>query len=424
MNNYMRIYIVLFMVALSIGLYAQPPGTWYTSSSSPKKQLEEISGATISTVPVGSPTPVGESYTGPSQLELTMYYNQQFSGYLQKQAYNDFSRGNKAYNKGKYKKAKRKYNRAKRSEPNVWQYSDNYNKAKSMIDRKNSEKEQRKKYLKQYGDEIKKEEKVKKEFLEDYNQNIVHHTKELVHARKFVKSEVPDPTVIRKKTVSEGLMLGLFNYGTNHDGFKVKSIESGSYFNSEHVFCTSDRNPFNYGELVRGVLDNMSIGEFTKMTPYGKELIGKLEGTHFNTLYAHSNGATFSEALILEGIITVDELHILGGDRSMMNDEGYQRLIASGRVKKVVVWINPGDPVPILSSIPNMVKGQFKEAHQAMMSMVGKGMEKKYPSGKNVEYHYLEGKEYKGQSLFEPLVSHGLTTMFDNMHVYKGKENK
>jgi tetratricopeptide (TPR) repeat protein len=417
----MRKTIFFFFAIIFNGLYAQPPGSWYTSSSSPKKQLEEISGGTFSTFPVSSPTPVGESYAGPSQLEITMYYNQQFSGELQKQAYNAYKIGNKAYKKGKYKKAKRKYNRAKRSDPSVWEYKDNYNKAETMIDRKKAEKEKRKAYLKKYGENLKKNERINREFLDAYNKNILVHQKEVKHARKVVKAEVPDPTVVKKKVVYEGIMLGLFNYGSNHDGFKVKSPKTGNYFNEANVFCTSDRNPFKYGELIRGVLDNMSIGEFTKMTPYGKELIRRLEGTHFNTLYAHSNGATFSEALILEGIITVDELHIMGGDRSMMNDEGYQRLIASGRVKKVVVWINPGDPVPILSSVPNMVKGQFKEAHQSIMSMVGKAQEKKYPPSSDVVYHYLEGKEYKGQSLLEPLVSHGLTTMFDNIHVHKEK---
>jgi hypothetical protein len=405
-------YSIIFALTQNIA-WSQPTGTWYTSSSSPVKQLQEISGGTIYTYSVSSPTPIygSPAYTGPSQEELTMYYNQQFSGYLEKQAYQDFNKGTKAYQKGKYNKAVNKFNRAYQSDPKVWQYKENLEKAKSMRDKQRDEAR------------IKKQaEKINREFLTIYNKNIIDHNNELKHARKFVKSEVPVPGSKPKKIVQEGIMLGLFNYGSHHDGLKVVSPKSKKLFNSDQIYCTSDKNPFGYGELVRGVLDNLTIGEFTKMTPYGKELIQRLEGTHFNTLYAHSNGATLAEALILEGVMTVDELHVMGGDRSLANDEGYQRLIASGKVKKVVVWINPGDPVPILSSIPKMVKGSFKESHQALMTVVGIEKEKKYNKNSSVEYHYLKGEEYKGQSLFEPLVSHGLTTLFHNMNVHYDKK--
>ena len=57
-----------------------------------------------------------------------------------------------------------------------------------------------------------------------------------------------------------------------------------------------------------------------------------------------------AEALIREGIISVEELNIVGGDRSLANMAGYDQLITSGRVKRVKVWLNPGDPIPMISS--------------------------------------------------------------------------
>ena len=67
-------------------------------------------------------------------------------------------------------------------------------------------------------------------------------------------------------------------------------------------------------------------------------------------LTAHSNGATIAEALVRQGVITVDELNIVGGDRSLANVSELQDLLDSGKVKRVRVWINPGDPVPSISS--------------------------------------------------------------------------
>lgn len=91
---------------------------------------------------------------------------------------------------------------------------------------------------------------------------------------------------------------------------------------------------------------------FSLNTPLGREVVRKLEGKHFDALIAHSNGATVTEALIRRGVITVDRLEVAGGDRSFSNLNALQQLIDSGMVKSVRVWINPGDPIPLISSTP------------------------------------------------------------------------
>ncbi len=103
-------------------------------------------------------------------------------------------------------------------------------------------------------------------------------------------------------------------------------------------------------ELVRGLLDSLSSGQYTLSSDAAKALVHDLQGDHFMRLTAHSNGATIAEALVRQGVITVDELNIVGGDRSLANVSELQDLLDSGKVKRVRVWINPGDPVPSISS--------------------------------------------------------------------------
>ena len=152
------------------------------------------------------------------------------------------------------------------------------------------------------------------------------------------------------RTIHEGIMLGLFDPQKTavekYAGFK--SPFSGKPYLPEEVFATTDSN--DASEALRGLLDNHYFGAYTLNTAYGKKLIAKLQGTHFERLVAHSNGATIAEALIRAHVITVDELNVVGGDRCMVNKFGLQELIASGSVTRVVVWTNPGDVIPMGSS--------------------------------------------------------------------------
>jgi hypothetical protein len=99
-------------------------------------------------------------------------------------------------------------------------------------------------------------------------------------------------------------------------------------------------------EAVRVGGDHLTIGETSLGTPQAQQAMEQLKGKEFDRLVAHSNGASIAEGLIRNDAIRVDELHVVGGDRSAANGQALQQLIDSGKVKRVVVWINEGDPIP------------------------------------------------------------------------------
>ncbi|HVR87335.1 MAG TPA: hypothetical protein VMU54_23625, partial [Planctomycetota bacterium] len=171
-------------------------------------------------------------------------------------------------------------------------------------------------------------------------------------------------------------------------------------------------------ELGRGVVDDLSLAKRTLGSEHGRALMNELNGTKFDRLLLHSNGATVGEALIRKGVIQVDTLHIAGGDRSLING-GLQELLDTGKVKKIVVWINPGDPVPIASA--NAVSAAAELYHEGNQWIVDTVTGMKRPSkGAQVEYRVLKGDEYQGQHLegTDLFQAHHLTTYVANMRVY------
>ena len=153
-------------------------------------------------------------------------------------------------------------------------------------------------------------------------------------------------------------------------------------------------------------------------------MIEKLGGTNFDRLIAHSNGATVTEALIRKGTITVSELNIIGGDRSLINVIGLNELIASGKVKRVVVWINPGDIIPygtsagLMSPLAGVRDQYIKTAADYFAEKLtgeAKGGDAK------VEYRFLKGTQYHGQNLSfgkDIFDAHGLEVYCYNMQKY------
>ena len=208
--------------------------------------------------------------------------------------------------------------------------------------------------------------------------------------------KVPRPTVLDH--IHEGIMLGLLSPGES-DLFGAQSPFSGKKYREGEVFATT--NVKDASEVIRGVLDNHHMGEYTLNTPYGKELIEKLNGKQFDRLVAHSNGATIAEALIRKGVISVDELNIVGGDRSMINKWGLQELIDSGKVKRIVVWINPGDIIPPGSSC--VLPTPFKETGSIPLASTAAYFARRLTTwnkpGSEVDYHILKGSQYKGQEV-------------------------
>jgi hypothetical protein len=103
-------------------------------------------------------------------------------------------------------------------------------------------------------------------------------------------------------------------------------------------------------EAARVAGDHFTDGLVSLRTPEGRKAIESLSGKAFDRLIAHSNGSPIAEALIEGDLIRVNELNIVGGDRSLLNGHALQRLLDEGKVKRVVVWINVNDPIVWLSS--------------------------------------------------------------------------
>ena len=179
--------------------------------------------------------------------------------------------------------------------------------------------------------------KIKETILSTIRNDSANYHKQIQKLMSEVsKIKVPSPNTGKK--IHEGIMLGLFN--TNEvnaitDKSKnVKSAFTDKEYKPGEYFATSDK--LSAKELLRGVVDNSFLGEYTLNTEHGKKLIEQLQGAQFDRLIAHSNGATVSEALIRKGVITVNELNIVGGDRSLINKYALNELITSGKVKRII----------------------------------------------------------------------------------------
>lgn len=249
--------------------------------------------------------------------------------------------------------------------------------------------------------------------------------------------KVPPPSTPHK--IHEGVLLGLFNTDkinaitdtSRHldSSWTGNSAWTGKKYKPGEFFATSDN--LSVRELYRGLMDNNYLGEYTLNTPHGKGLVEKLYGTQFERLVAHSNGATVAEALIRKGVITVDELNIVGGDRSMINGLGYQELIASGKVKRIVVWYNPGDIIPMGSTAAIIVspmvvaKEQYIDMAISYLTMLVTG--RNQGGDTKVEYRSLKGTQYKGQELQggkKVFDAHGLDVYQQNIHEYLRRSTK
>lgn len=188
------------------------------------------------------------------------------------------------------------------------------------------------------------------------------------------------------REVEEGVFLGLTNtqYQANELMAKGQSPITGKPY--AEMLKDGDVRAYGFGktdvlpmELARGGRDALSDGEYTLDQEHFQNLLPQINGTHYQVLNAHSNGATIAEALLRQGVIRADELNIVGGDRALSRGQAYQDLLDSGAVKKVTVWINRGDPVPYLTSPAG---GVLRDA----------GLVKTKPgtpSGPVAEYHFF-----------------------------------
>lgn len=229
---------------------------------------------------------------------------------------------------------------------------------------------------------------------------------------------VPSPA---QRVVHEGVFLGLMN---GPEGVEALQSQSSPFMTSGSASCGN--KICNYGELVRdgraslhafgshemmdeivrGILDNQALGLYTLSTERAQAVVRELNGTRFERLLAHSNGATIAEALIRAGVIEVDEFNVIGGDRSLTNTLALQQLIDSGRVHRVKIWINPGDPIPAISS-SRYSRSWMHEAQYWVSALTGQ----KAGGDAQVEVCYLTGDQ--GQTLGAE--AHDLRAYMSNM---------
>jgi len=374
-----------------------------TYSQSAIGQLETMTGQKIDRYYSNSP----DYYTSPpAPAKDQAYYDKSYGDLLTSQANGENERGIKAYNSKNWKKAAQYFSRACKLNPNNSVYKQNLENARIMQKREEEHEEEKKKY-----------EALAKTFVSNFSTDIKTHGSLVKKQRKQLGSYVP-PLGTPTRTVAEGLMLGLF---TENSEYAFNQIESptGHKFKEGEYYATTDKAGMK--ELMRGLFDNLFLGKYTLNSEHGKKLVSQLNGTHFQRMFAHSNGATVTEALIREDIIKVDELHIMGGDRSYMNFQAYNDLVTSGKVKKIVVWYNPGDIIPKGSSVKLLhPETAFHSEYERLFDEVSKHNHVNSKDGK-IQYRRLEGAQYQGQdykydsSLFD---AHKIDTYFHNIRIY------
>lgn len=279
MKTNIFLFFALFFV-FEIFVYSQ------SKAQSAIRQLEEITVQRIYTERYGN------YYEPVAPMPDQTYYNEQFTNYMIAAARDENSKGIEYYNKKKWEKAISQFRKASKMNTNNQIYKRNLQNALDAKAYEDNIEKQKKEY-----------EKNDKIFVKSLNNDIKKYNSQLSGLRKTLKSYVPPLEERFPKKIHEGVMLGLFNTQDSNAVKNLKSPFTGKTYKSDEYFATSDN--LSCKELLRGVVDNGTLGKYTLNSEHGKQLIKKLEGTHFDRLVAHSNGATVAEALIRENVIEV-----------------------------------------------------------------------------------------------------------------------
>ncbi|HEY5997229.1 MAG TPA: hypothetical protein VIU29_09410, partial [Candidatus Deferrimicrobiaceae bacterium] len=94
--------------------------------------------------------------------------------------------------------------------------------------------------------------------------------------------------------------------------------------------------------------------------------------------------------------IRVNELNIVGGDASLAKKGTYQELVDSGKVKRVVVWVNVNDPVPWVTSAVaplESMSSDINEVESLARKVIG-------APATGVEYRLMPAAGRKGDGIF------------------------
>ncbi len=147
-------------------------------------------------------------------------------------------------------------------------------------------------------------------------------------------------------------------------------------------------------EAGRVLEDHFSAGSAALNSPQAAQALAQLEGKSFDRLVAHSNGASITAGLIERDKIEVNELHVVGGDRAIQDARYYQHLLDSGKVKRVVVWVNKNDPIPWgTSAIPVRSDEAALLGDHVVRSATGT----KAGGDAKVQYLFMDGKPMRGE---------------------------
>jgi hypothetical protein len=223
------------------------------------------------------------------------------------------------------------------------------------------------------------------------------------------RTEPPPPKV----HVHEGVILGTFTTQEGADtlvregvspftGKSYQDMNESRFWNEEGrqgalavSFGTPEGTPgYAVREGGRVLQDHFSAGSAALRSPQAAQALEKLEGKSFDRLVAHSNGASITAGLIERDKIEVKELHVVGGDRAIQDHLYYQNLLDSGKVKRVVVWVNKNDPVPWgTSAIP------VRSDEAALLGEhIARGAAGTRAAGDlKVNYMFMDGKPMRGE---------------------------
>ena len=358
----------------------------------------------------------------PSAPATISSYNPVFTEFMKEQAYDVYKKAVAAHNSRNWKKALSLYKKASKMDPGNAVYSDNVDKITKYLDDLKAYENRKKEQEKANAARKKELEKIMNNYVGEFQNNLTAYKDQVGSLRKTIASYVP-PLGTPKKVIKEGIILGLMNTMEKNDVAQVRSPLTGHQFQQGEYFATTDNA--SWTDFFRVAADNISIGKFTLNTDYGKKLVQELNGTKFETLFAHSNGATVTEALIEEGVIKVDELNILGGDRSYINFQQYKKMVEEGKVKKIIVWYNPADVVPYGTTAkllhPYFAYKERDEVGNLFEAFCKHSLPENIPG---VEFRRMTGPQYPpvtkdfSSSLSHMFDAHFLTSYFDNMNRY------
>jgi len=342
--------------------------------------------------------------------------NEVYDEYLREQARIVNNRGVEQYNKRNWSEATALFRKALKYYPNYGLYLQNLRNAEEMLATENAAKNNEK--MKQQAAQYYLKEM--EAFSSSINETKASYQKVQTKLHKELGSYVPPLT--SRKIIKEGVILGMRNT-KDINSIVDHNLKSPNTDNKIPFWATSDNA--GASDIVRAGLDNLTTGKYTSLkTDVGKELVKELDNTYFEVLMAHSNGATVAEALLRDDVIRVKELHIMGGDRSLTNMGGYADLIATGKVEKVVVWLNPADLVPYGSSLADLIMNgsHDKDLQVENFNAYFEHITNELKATKNIEYRWLGGPEFssRGQSMNESMFDpHDLEVYWDNIRRYR-----